>query len=57
MKIYEVFKKFELVKDKKEFMELFYLRSIYINNEMLTDLSCLSENIKNIRVGYKEISI
>ena len=57
MEMYELFKKFELVKDKKEFIELYHLRSLYINNSMITDISHNLNNVKVIRVGLKEINL
>jgi hypothetical protein len=56
MKIYELLKKYGLVDDEKEFMELFYMRALYLNDVMITDLD-FSDNIEKIRIGMREISL
>ena len=54
--IYEILKSHNAVKDKKELLELYWLRQIKVNDNMLTELKEIND-IKSIQVGQRVIFV
>jgi ABC-type phosphate/phosphonate transport system substrate-binding protein len=54
--IYEILKKYNAVKDKKELLELYWLRQIKVNDRMLTELNEI-DNIETIQIGQRVIFV
>lgn len=57
MEIYKLLEKLEIVKDSKEFQDLFHVRAIKLDGHFVNDPCKSTEGAKTLQIGTLEIKL
>lgn len=57
MEIYKLLEKLEIVKDSKEFQELFHIRAIKLDGQFVSDPCKSIKDAKTLTIGTLEIKL